>query len=40
MSSEFVAEALSEQSMDEPVDVYLGESTLDQMCLGVFGLIL
>lgn len=40
LSNPFVAEALSEQGMDEPVDVYLGEGTLDEMCLGVFGLIL
>ena len=27
----------SEQGLDAPVDVYLGEETLDEMCLGVFG---
>ncbi len=33
-----VVEALAEQGLDEPVDVYLGEVTLDEMCLGVFGI--
>jgi hypothetical protein len=29
---------LGEQGLDAPVDVYLGEETLDEMCLGVFGI--
>ena len=30
-----VREALTEQGLSEPVDIYLGESTLDEMCLAV-----
>jgi hypothetical protein len=37
MDNPFVAEALAEQGLDAPVDVGLGEETLDEMCLGVFG---
>jgi hypothetical protein len=33
-----VAAALAEQGLSEPVDVYLGEETLDEMCLGVYGI--
>ncbi len=40
LDNPFVAEALEEQGLDEPQDVYLGEETLDEMCLAVFGLIL
>jgi hypothetical protein len=29
--------ALAEQGLDAPVDVFLGEQTLDEMCLGVVG---
>lgn len=32
--------ALEDAGLDEPVDVYLGEETLDEMCLGVFGIVL
>jgi len=32
-----VVQALAEQGLDAPQDVHLGESTLDEMCLGVFG---
>ncbi|WP_146155932.1 hypothetical protein [Enhygromyxa salina] len=38
LGSEGVAAALAEQGLDAPVDVYLGEETLDEMCLGVFGI--
>lgn len=31
--------ALQDGGLSEPVDVYLGEETLDEMCLGVFGII-
>jgi len=31
--------ALQDAGLSEPVDVYLGEETLDEMCLGVFGII-
>ncbi len=37
MSNPFVAKALAEQGLSEPKDVTLGEATLDEMCLGVFG---
>jgi hypothetical protein len=36
MTNPFVAQALAEQGLDAPQDVHLGESTLDEMCLGVF----
>jgi hypothetical protein len=32
-----VVAALAEQGLSEPQDVKLGEATLDEMCLGVFG---
>ncbi|MCB9565891.1 MAG: hypothetical protein H6710_01465 [Myxococcales bacterium] len=38
MSNPFVLRALQEQGLDAPVDVYLGEETLDEMCLGIFGI--
>jgi len=31
--------ALAQKGLDAPTDVYLGETTLDEMCLGVFGFI-
>jgi hypothetical protein len=31
--------ALADQGLSEPQDVWLGESTLDEMCLGVFGIL-
>jgi hypothetical protein len=34
----FVAEALAEQGLSAPRDVTLGEETLDEMCLGIFGM--
>jgi len=34
----FVQEALFEQGLTAPRDVVLGEETLDEMCLGVFGI--
>mgnify|MGYP002777821154 CR=1 FL=1 len=37
MSNPFVVQALAEQGLGAPVDVYLGEETLDEMCLGVIG---
>ena len=37
MDNPKVVQALAEQGLTEPVDVYLGEETLDEMCLGVFG---
>lgn len=38
MSNPFVREALESQGHDEPIDVKLGEETLDEMCLGVLGI--
>lgn len=38
MDNPFLREALELQGMTEPKDVRLGEETLDEMCLGVFGL--
>jgi hypothetical protein len=38
MSNPYVVDALAEQGLDAPIDVYLGEETLDEMCLGVFGI--
>ena len=38
LQNPFVAEALQEQGLDEPQTVVLGEETLDEMCLGVFGI--
>jgi hypothetical protein len=37
MGNPILARALSEQGLDEPQEVVLGEATLDEMCLGVFG---
>lgn len=34
-----VVEALGQLGLDEPIEVTLGEETLDEMCLGVFGLV-
>lgn len=34
-----LAEVLAERGLDAPVDVELGDGTLDEMCLGVFGVI-
>jgi hypothetical protein len=33
-----VAEVLGQQGLDEPIEVVLGEETLDEMCLGVYGI--
>jgi hypothetical protein len=38
MQNPFVVEALGEQGLSAPRDVVLGEETLDEMCLGVFGM--
>ncbi|MDP2311581.1 MAG: hypothetical protein Q8P41_01645 [Pseudomonadota bacterium] len=35
-----VRTALEDAGLSAPADVYLGESTLDEMCLGVFGIVL
>ena len=38
MQNPFVAQALQQQGLTAPRDVLLGEATLDEMCLGVFGI--
>jgi hypothetical protein len=37
MSNPHLVDALAEQGLDAPIDVFLGEETLDEMCLGVVG---
>jgi len=37
MDNAFVREALAQQGYESPVEVPLGETTLDEMCLGAFG---
>ena len=39
MDNPFLARALAEQGLTAPVDVRLGEDTLDEMCLATIGLI-
>ena len=34
-----VVQALEDEGRSTPADVYLGEATLDEMCLGVFGVV-
>lgn len=34
-----LVQALQDQGLDEPVDVYFGDDTLDEMCLGTFGFV-
>ncbi len=36
MENPFVERALDERGLTEPIDVYLGEESLDEMCLGIF----
>lgn len=38
MNNPGVVEALGQQGLSEPVEVRLGEETLDEMCLGVYGI--
>ena len=40
MNNPGVVEALGQLDLDEPIDVHLGEETLDEMCLGIYGLII
>jgi mono/diheme cytochrome c family protein len=40
MDNPAVARALAEAGLAEPVDVWLGEETLDEMCLGLFGILI
>lgn len=39
MGNPAVARALQERGLQAPVPVHLGEQTLDEMCLGVFGVL-
>jgi hypothetical protein len=39
LDNPFVARALKEQGLSAPHDIHLGEQTLDEMCLGVFGIV-
>jgi len=39
LDNPFVVDALDEQGLDEPQDVHLGDETLDEMCLGLFGIL-
>jgi hypothetical protein len=38
MDNPFVVTALKQQSLSAPRDVYMGETTLDEMCLGAFAI--
>jgi hypothetical protein len=40
MDNPFVVQALGQQGLQAPVQVNLGETTLDEMCLGAFGVTL
>ena len=39
MKNVFVAQALHERGMDAPIEVKLGEDTLDEMCVGAVGVL-
>jgi hypothetical protein len=39
LSNPFVADALEERGLTEPTTVVLGDETLDEMCLGAFGVL-
>jgi hypothetical protein len=39
LSNPFLARALAEQQLTAPIDVRLGESTLDEMCLTALELV-
>ena len=38
-SNPFITDALAQQSLAEPQDISVGETTLDEMCLGIMGLL-
>lgn len=40
LANPFVAQALADQGLSSPIDVSLGEQTLDEMCLFVLGFLL
>ena len=37
MNNQNLVEALADSGLDAPIDVFLGEETLDEMCLAAFG---
>ena len=39
LSNPFVQRALEDQGLPAPVDVFIGEQTTDEMCLGLVGMI-
>jgi hypothetical protein len=39
LDNPFAARALKEQGLTQPKDVHLGEQTLDEMCIGLFGIL-
>jgi hypothetical protein len=39
LANPFVRRGLEELGLIEPIDVYLGEESLDEMCLGIFGIV-
>ncbi len=39
MSNPFIVQALKQQNLSAPKDISLGETTLDEMCLGVMGVL-
>ena len=39
LDNPYVQRGLAEQGLTAPVDVYLGEETLDEMCLGIFHVV-
>jgi hypothetical protein len=39
LSNKFVGQALEGQGLKQPLDVNLGEQTIDEMCLGIFGVL-
>ncbi len=39
LGNPFVGQALKDQGLSQPVDVVLGEQTLNEMCLGIFGVL-
>ncbi len=40
LDNPYVQRALTEIGLSDPIDVVLGEETLDEMCLGIFGIVL
>ena len=40
LQNPFVAQALKEKGLSQPVDVYLGEQTLDEMCIGLLPVLI